>query len=66
MTYRERKEKEQHILSLIEKERLICLEKVAQDYQCSKRTVERMIKELREEGNNIVFCRKRCKYFIDS
>ena len=64
MTYSERKEKEKHLLYLIENKRLTSLEKVANDYGCSLRTVERMLKELREEGYNIAFCRKSNKYFI--
>ncbi|WP_111310032.1 helix-turn-helix domain-containing protein [Confluentibacter sediminis] len=64
MTYSERKEKEAHLLYLIEHKRLSNLEKIANDYGCSVRTVERMLKELREEGYNISFCRKSNKYLI--
>lgn len=65
MTYLERKEKEKHLLYLIKKGSLISLEKVANDYNCSKRTIERMLKELREEGHNILFCRINNRYFIE-
>ena len=64
MTYSERKEKEKYLLYLIEQERLCCLDEAANKLDCSTRTLERIIKDLREEGNNIVFCRKSSKYFI--
>ncbi len=64
MTYAERKEKEKHLLYLIKQERLVSIEKVAHDYGCSVRTVERMLKELRKGGYNIIFCRKNNRYFI--
>ncbi|MBG7631275.1 MAG: hypothetical protein IZT56_12705, partial [Bacteroidetes bacterium] len=50
MTYRERKEKEQHLLCLIKKEWLISLEKIAVDFNCSERTLKRMLFSLREDG----------------
>lgn len=64
MTYSERKEKEKHLLYLIEQQRLCSLEKVANDFECSKKTVKRMICSLREEGYNIVYCRCRNNYYI--
>ncbi|GAA3640329.1 HTH domain-containing protein [Flavivirga jejuensis] len=64
MTYSERKEKEKHLIYLIEQERLRSLEKVANDYECSVRTIKRMIASLREEGYNIYFCRVRYIYYI--
>lgn len=64
MTYAERKEKENHLLYLIEQERLCCLEKVAIDYECSIRTVKRMLENLRNEGKTIVYCRKSNKYIM--
>jgi biotin operon repressor len=64
MTYSERKEKEKHLLYLIEYKRLHSLEKVASDYECSVRTVKRMLTNLREEGYNINYCRKNNNYFI--
>lgn len=64
MTYSERKEKEKHLLYLIEHKRLYSLEKVASDYECSVRTVKRMLTNLREEGYAITYCRKKNNYFI--
>lgn len=64
MTYAERKEKEKHLLYLIEHNRLHCLKKMASDYDCSKRTIKRMLANLREEGYNIVYSRVSNKYVI--
>lgn len=64
MTYSERKEKEKHLLYLIEHKRLHSLEKVANDYECSVRTVKRMLANLRGEGYDITYCRKDNKYLI--
>lgn len=65
MTYPERKEKEKHLLYLIEQERLFNLENVAKDYNCSVRTVKRMLENLRNEGENIAYCRKNNKYILE-
>lgn len=64
MTYCERKEKEEHLLYLIENKRLYSLEKVANDYDCSVRTIKRMLENLRKEGETIVYCRKCNKYIL--
>ena len=66
MTYSERKEKEKHLLYLIEHNRLFSLKNVANDFDCSVRTVERMLASLREEGLNIIYCRKTNKFFIEN
>ncbi|WP_147677883.1 hypothetical protein [Algibacter pacificus] len=64
MTYPERKEKEKHLLYLIEQKRLYDLEKVAEDYDCSIRTIKRMLENLRNEGKTITYCRKSNKYIL--
>ena len=64
MTYKERKEKEAYLLYLIEKGRLSSLEKVSDKFGCSKRTIRRMISNLREEGNTIYYCRVKHEYFM--
>ncbi|GAA3557894.1 hypothetical protein GCM10022395_06470 [Snuella lapsa] len=66
MTYTERKEKEKYLLYLIEQGRLYSLELVADDFGCSIRTLKRFVSHLREEGNNIKYCRKKNKYFIEN
>ncbi|MDQ6527677.1 HTH domain-containing protein [Flavobacterium sp. LHD-85] len=64
MTYSERKEKEIHLLYLMEHKRLYSLEKVANDYGCSVRTIKRILTTLRNEGYNITYCRKSNKYIL--
>lgn len=65
MTYFERKEKENHLLYLIEHKRLCSLEKVANDFECSVRTIKRMLTSLRLEGYKICYCKKNSNYFFD-
>lgn len=65
MTYLEKKEKEKHLLFLIEKNMLESLERVASDYNCSKKTIKRMIVNLRLQGHNIVYCRAKHRYCIE-
>lgn len=64
MTYRERKEKEEHLLCLIEKGWLHSLVKVAKDFDCSVRTINRILQDLRDEGHEIQYCKTRTKYFL--
>lgn len=64
MTYSEKKEKEKHLLYLIQHNRLISLENLANDFDCSVRTIKRMIANLRDEGYDIAYCRIEFKYYI--
>ena len=64
MTYSEKKEKEKHLLHLIQHNRLISLENLANDFDCSVRTIKRMIANLRDEGYDITYCRIEFKYYI--
>jgi predicted DNA-binding transcriptional regulator YafY len=65
MTYFERKEKETHLLYLIERKSLCSLEKTANDFECSVRTIKRMLTSLRNEGYNICYCKKNSNYFLN-
>jgi len=64
MTFTERKRKQEYLLELIKKGRCFSLEQTANLFECSKRTVKRMIAELREEDNNIKYSRINIKFFI--
>ncbi len=64
MTYVEKRKKEKYLLYLIENKRLSRLEQVAEKFDCSKKTVKRMINDLREQGYDIVYCRKTATYFF--
>ncbi len=66
MTYAERKEKEKYLIELIGKGRLLSLEIIAEKFCCHKRTVERMINQLKSEDYNIKYCRATHKYFIEN
>jgi biotin operon repressor len=65
MTYKERKEKEKHLLYLIKQNRLRCLDKTAEDFNCCKKTIRRMISDLREDGYDIVYSRISNSYQIN-
>lgn len=61
MKYVERKEKNKYLLEMIEREWCFSLKQIAAKFECSESTVKRMLSELREEGNNIQYCKqKRC------
>jgi predicted DNA-binding transcriptional regulator YafY len=57
MKYYERKQNLNYLLDLIEKERCFTIEFISEKFNCSVRTAKRMIAELKEEGNDINFCR---------
>ncbi len=65
MTYKERKQKMEYLLERIEKNWCHNLALFATKSNCSKRTVERMLSDLREEGHDIRYCRIQNRYFID-
>jgi biotin operon repressor len=48
---------------MIEKGRVISLKDVSVKFDCSERTIKRMIKTLREQGYNINYCKKTKKYY---
>lgn len=65
MKYAERRKREEYLMYLLENKRLSNLEKIAEDFDCSKRTILRMLNNLRNEGYDISFCRTRKKYILD-
>lgn len=65
MTYLERKEKENYLIYLIENSRLISLRNTAEDFNCSIRTLKRMLSNLREQGYDITYCKIKCSYYIN-
>jgi len=62
MNFRERKERLEYLLEMIEKGRCISTVQIAEKFNCSSKTVERMIIKLRENGHNIKYCRKSARY----
>ncbi|MDT8415204.1 MAG: helix-turn-helix domain-containing protein [Flavobacteriaceae bacterium] len=64
MTYKERQEKTTYLLELIEKGCVLSLNQIAQKFNCSRRTVKRMIADLKEQGHTINYCRKTYKFLL--
>ncbi len=64
MTYKEHKQKADYLLEMIQKGRCYSLEQVAKKFACSKRTIKRMLTELREEGNEIYYCQNTQKFLL--
>lgn len=65
MRFIERKKKLEYLLEMIEKERCTSLSQIADKFEISKRTVKRMIAELREEGYVIKYCRLSGKFCLE-
>ena len=64
MTFKEKKDKMNYLLDLIQRGRLHSLEQTAVHFCCSKRTIERMISDLRGEGYAIHYCRVKRRYIL--
>lgn len=62
MNFLEKKYRIMYLRELILKSRCESLDEIAKKFECSRRTVERMIEILNEDGCNIRFCRKEKKY----
>jgi DeoR/GlpR family transcriptional regulator of sugar metabolism len=53
-----------YILDLIQKNRLRSLQALADKFDCSTRTIKRMLNHLRNKGHDIQYDRLQKKYFI--
>jgi len=62
MDFLERKEKLDYLLDLIKKGRCFSLCQISQKFNCSERTIKRMISLLREDGHNIQYCKIKKKF----
>lgn len=56
-------EKLNYLLEMIEKGRLTSLQQAAEKFDCSERTIQRMINILREQGYQIIYSKSDKKYF---
>jgi DNA-binding IclR family transcriptional regulator len=65
MTFNERKKNLDYLLYLLEQNRLCSLEAIANKFGCSKKTIHRMLDELRNEDYIIVYDRYNKKYFLE-
>lgn len=52
------------ILDLIKNGNLESPKHLSNKFECSERTVRRMINHLREKGYDIVYCQKNSKYLL--
>jgi len=64
MDYKTYYERLQYILEITEKGRLLSLSQMAETFDCSERTVKRMIAMLREQGHPIYYDRNIGKFTI--
>lgn len=65
MKYLERKEKNKYLLEMIEREWCLSLKQIAEKFECSESTAKRMLSELRDEGNNIKYCKQKRRFIIN-
>lgn len=65
MNFIERKKRLDYLLEMIEKEQHFNKSELADKFNCSTRTIERMINELRNEGTKIKYCSTSKKYRIN-
>ncbi|MBP7210657.1 MAG: HTH domain-containing protein [Paludibacteraceae bacterium] len=61
LTYTERLN---YLLEMIEKGKLNSLQQAAEKFDCSQRTIKRMLKTLRMRGYNIEYCKATKKFFV--
>ena len=64
MNFIERKKRLDYLLQMIEKERCQSLEQIAIHFNCSKNTAKRMLVCLRDDGNNITYCKVNRKFYL--
>lgn len=62
MNFIEKTKRMEYLLEMIEKDRCISLEQVANKFECSKRTVQRLIELLKDDGHKIKYCKKSRKF----
>lgn len=66
MDYLTYAEKLNYLLEMIEKGQLFSLKQASEKFECSKRTIRRMINTLRKQGYPIKYNRVNKKYFIEN
>jgi len=65
MTFNEHKNNIDYLLYLLEHDRMCALDCVADKLNCSKKTIRRMLNDLRTEGHIIKYDRLNKKYFLE-
>lgn len=66
MDYLTYTEKLNYLIEMIQNERLISSKQASEKFNCSERTIRRMLQALREQGSQIKYCQKIKKYFIEN
>ena len=66
MNFIERKKRLDYLLEMLQKGRCISSHQMAQKFNCSSRTIERMLSLLRNEGYSIKYCKEMNKYKLDA
>jgi len=61
LTYAQRLD---YILRLIQKSALHSPKELTEKFECSERTIRKMIRLLREKGNDIRYSRSKGKYYL--
>jgi DeoR/GlpR family transcriptional regulator of sugar metabolism len=57
-------ERLEYILDLIKKEKLSSPTQLAEKFDWSGKTTQRMIDRLKEKGHPIIYCKRNKKYFL--
>jgi len=65
MTFNEHKNNIDYLLYLLEHNRLCSLDCIAEKFGCSKKTIRRMLNDLRTEGHIIKYDHLNKKYFLE-
>jgi len=66
MDYHTYSKRLQYILDLIKRGGLSSPCDLTKKFECTEKTVRKMINDLRKEGHRIKYCRKRFKYFVEN
>jgi len=66
MDYHTYSQRLKYLLEFIKKGRLTSPYDLTERFECTEKTVRKMINDLRKEGYQIKYCRKRFKYFVDN
>ncbi len=53
-----------YLLDMIEKGQLLSLKQASVKFNCSERTIKRMLKTLRMQGYNVEYCKSTKKFLL--
>ena len=66
MDYHTYSQRMKYLLELIKKGRLSSPYDLTKKFECTEKTVRKMINDLRKEGHQIKYCRKIFQYFVEN